>query len=146
MVTLYTSPSCNSCRKAKKWFDDHKIPYVVKSIFSSDLKAEDIMEILKKSENGTEDIISSRSKIVMENDIDFDEMTISELISFVLKNPSVLKRPLIVDDRRLQVGYNEDEIRSFIPEAQRYAWMGCNHTECEHFDECPSHSCTEENN
>jgi len=136
MVTLYTSPSCASCRKAKKWFDDHHIPYVAKSIFSSDFKAEDVMSILQKSENGTDDIISTRSKIVMENDINFEDMTISQLIAFILENPSILKRPLIVDDRRLQVGYNEDEIRTFIPEAERYAWLACNRTECEHYGEC----------
>jgi len=95
------------------------------------------MDILQKSENGTTDIISTRSKIVMENNIDFEEMTISQLIAFILENPSILKRPLIVDDRRLQVGYNADEIRTFIPEAQRYAWRACNHRECEHYPECP---------
>lgn len=140
MVTLYTSPSCASCRKAKKWFDDHRIPYVAKSIFSNEFTAEDVMSILQKSENGTDDIISTRSKIVMENDINFEDMTISQLISFILENPSILKRPLIVDDRRLQVGYNEDEIRTFIPEAERYAWLACNHKECEHYGDCPSAS------
>lgn len=140
MVTLYTSPSCASCRKAKKWFDDHRIPYVAKSIFSNEFTAEDVMSILQKSENGTDDIISTRSKIVMENDINFEDMTISQLINFILENPSILKRPLIVDDRRLQVGYNEDEIRTFIPEAERYAWLACNHKECEHYGDCPSAS------
>ena len=140
MVTIYTSPSCNSCRKAKKWFDDNKIPYQTKSIFSNDLTREDLMEILKKAENGTDDIISTRSKIFSEKNVDFDDMTISELITFILDNPSVLKRPLIVDDRRLQVGYNEDEIRTFIPRAQRFAMLGCNRTDCEHYQTCPSHN------
>ena len=145
MITIYTSPSCNSCRKAKKWFDDHQIPYVSKSIFSGDLSADDLMEILKKSENGTEDIISTRSKIMMESNINLDDMTISELIAFILKNPSILKRPLIVDDHRLQVGYNEEEIRTFIPRAQRFAFLGCNKSECEHFASCPSHLDADEN-
>lgn len=140
MVTIYTSPSCASCRKAKKWFDDHHIPYTAKSIFSSDFKAEDVMKILQKAENGSDDVISQRSKIVMENDINFEEMTISQLIAFILENPSILKRPLIIDDRRLQVGYNEDEIRTFIPEAQRVAWRACNLRDCAHYSECPGAS------
>ena len=140
MVTIYTSSNCNSCKKAKKWFDEHHIPYQTKSIFSGDLTSEDLMEILQKSENGSDDIISKRSKIVMEQNINFDDMTISELIAFILKNPSILKRPLIVDDRRLQVGYNEEEIRTFIPRAQRFALLGCNRTDCEHYANCPSHN------
>ena len=34
MIQIYTTPSCASCRKAKKWFDQYKIPYSEKNIFS----------------------------------------------------------------------------------------------------------------
>ena len=138
MIKIYTSPSCSSCRKVKKWFDENKIPYVAKSIFSRDFTKEDIKEMISKSENGTDDIISRRSKIVMENNIDFDEMTISELCEFVLANPTVLKRPIIVDDHRLQVGYNEEEIRTFIPRARRLAYLSCSN-DCPLFAECDHH-------
>ncbi|WP_373849910.1 ArsC/Spx/MgsR family protein, partial [Jeotgalibaca porci] len=30
-----------------------------------------------------------------------------------------LRRPIILDDKRLQVGYNEDEIRRFLPREVR---------------------------
>ena len=92
--------------------------------------------MISKSENGTDDIISTRSKIVLENDINFDDMTISQLCDFVLANPTVLKRPIIVDDRRLQVGYNEEEIRTFIPRAQRLAQMYCSHEDCPKYGDC----------
>ena len=92
--------------------------------------------MISKSENGTDDIISTRSKIVLENDIDFDSMTISELCDFVLANPSILKRPIIVDDRRLQVGYNEEEIRTFIPRAKRLAALNCNPADCPNYGQC----------
>lgn len=136
MIKIYTSPSCSSCRKVKKWFDDNKIPYVAKSIFAPDFTKEDIKEMISKSENGTDDIISTRSKIFLENDINFDDMTISQLCDFILANPTILKRPIIVDDRRLQVGYNEEEIRTFIPRAQRLASLYCSAKECPNFGSC----------
>ena len=37
MVTLYTSPSCTSCRKAKTWLEEHEIPYKERNIFSEPL-------------------------------------------------------------------------------------------------------------
>ena len=46
-----------------------------------------------------------------EGNIDVDNMSINQLVAFIKENPSVLKRPIIVDDRRVQVGYNEEEIR-----------------------------------
>src|SRR5574344_951199 len=136
MIKIYYSPSCSSCRKVKKWFDDQKIPYTSKDIFSHDLSVTDLKEVISKCENGTDDIISPRSKIVQDNHIDFDSMTISQLIDFIRKNPSVLRRPIIVDDHRVQVGYNAEEIRTFIPRARRIAEMACTDEECPTFGDC----------
>lgn len=135
MIKIYYSPSCSSCRKVRKWFDDQKIPHQDKDIFSGSLNEADLKEIISKSIDGTDDIISPRSKIVSENKINFDDMTISELIAFIKKNPSVLRRPIIVDDRKVQVGYNEEEIRTFIPRARRLAEYSCD-ASCERYANC----------
>ncbi len=137
MIKIYTSPSCSSCRKVKKWFEDQQIPFEERNIFNAALDPTELKEILFKSENGTEDIISERSKIVKEKKVNVDDMTISEMISFIRENPSVLKRPIVVNDRRIQVGYNEEEIRSFIPQARRIFEKHCNADECPDFNNCP---------
>jgi regulatory protein spx len=77
--------------------------------------------MLAKTENGTEDIISTRSKIIKEQNLDVENMSVSQLVQFIKENPSVLKRPIMVDSRRIQVGYNEEEIRTFIPMEKRQA-------------------------
>ncbi|MGO2944583.1 MAG: ArsC/Spx/MgsR family protein, partial [Lacticaseibacillus paracasei] len=41
------------------------------------------------------------------------------LIKLVAKYPGLLRRPIMMDDKRLQVGYNEDEIRRFLPRSVR---------------------------
>lgn len=136
MIKIYTSPSCSSCRKVKKWFDEQEIPYEEKNIFSPSLSVTDLKEILVKSENGTDDIISERSKIVQQKHINFDEMKISELLEFIKENPSVLKRPIIVDTSRIQVGYNDEDITSFIPAAKRIAEFACSKENCPKYDTC----------
>ena len=132
MIKIYVSPSCSSCRKVKKWFDERKIPYEEKNIFSSNLKEDELRDILTKSENGTDDIISTKSKIVKEQKVDFNSMSISQMIDFIRKNPSILKRPIMVDTEkdRMQVGYNADDIRIFIPRAQRELDMMCYAQKC----------------
>ena len=89
------------------------------------LKEDELKEILEKSENGTTDIISTRSKVIKDNNVDVEDMTISEMIKFIRENPSVLKRPIMVDDHRIQVGYNEEEITTFIPKARRFQQIYC---------------------
>ena len=116
MVEIYTSPSCSSCRKAKKWLDEYGIKYIEKNLFVTKITREDI--------------ISTRSKAFKENNLDADEMTINELLDFIVENPSVLRRPIIVDKHRLQVGYNDEEIRCFLPRELR------NVIYCKNCDNC----------
>ena len=136
MIKIYTSPSCSSCRKVKKWFIEQNIPFIEKNIFVATLNEQELTDILMKSENGTEDIISKKSKIVKEKGLDIDSMTVKELIAFIKENPSVLKRPIMVDDHRIQVGYNPDEIRSFIPHARRLAEWACKNDACPQYGTC----------
>lgn len=119
MIRIYTAPSCASCRKVKSWLKENNIPYVEKNIFSATLHDEELKELLERSENGTMDIISNRSKIIKENNIDLEAMSMNELIQFIKDNPSILKRPIMIDERRFQVGYNSEEIRVFIPRELR---------------------------
>lgn len=119
MLNLYTSPSCTSCRKAKAWLKEHDISFKERNIFANPLNKEEIMQVLRMTENGTEEIISTRSRTFQNLKINLDDLSIDQLIDLVEKNPSLLRRPIIMDDRRLQVGYNEDEIRRFPPRKVR---------------------------
>lgn len=123
MITIYTTPSCASCRKAKKWFEEYKIDYQEVNLFNTKLTKTDIIRILDKTENGFEDIISTRSKIISENKIDINSMKMHELLDFIIENPSILRRPIIIDEKRLQVGYNDEEIRTFLPRKIREELM-----------------------
>ncbi|QFT88385.1 Regulatory protein Spx [Bacillus sp. THAF10] len=119
MVTLYTSPSCTSCRKAKNWLEEHNIPYKERNIFSESLSIDEIKEILRMTEDGTDEIISTRSKIFQKLNINVEAMPLQELYSVIKEHPGLLRRPIIIDEKRLQVGYNEDEIRRFLPRKVR---------------------------
>lgn len=119
MIQIYTTPSCASCRKAKKWFDQYKIPYSEKNIFSIKLSKEDIFRMLSNSENGFEDIISTRSKVFKEKKLEPDGMSTQALVEFIIENPSVLKRPIIINENELQVGYNNEDITIFLPKELR---------------------------
>jgi regulatory protein spx len=119
MVTLYTSPSCTSCRKAKAWLEEHDIAYIERNIFSEPLSIQEIKEILRMTEDGTDEIISTRSKIFQKLNINLESMPLQDLYNLIQKNPGLLRRPIIIDEKRLQVGYNEDEIRRFLPRRVR---------------------------
>ena len=119
-ILFYTSPGCASCRKAKKWLEDNHINFVEKNIFSNLLSEAEIKYLLSRCENGTEDIISTRSKAYANLKENLDEMSINELTRFIQRNPSVLKRPIMLSERNMVIGYDDDEITAMVPVARRH--------------------------
>ena len=136
MIKVYTSPSCSSCRKVKKWLMDNDIPFIEKNILGPTFTEKDVYEILSRTENGTDDIIAKRSKIVQESGVDIESLTIKQLVEFILKNPTVLKRPIIIDDTKFVVGYNPDDITIFTPVAKRIADYACTLAACPLYIDC----------
>ncbi|MBF0786362.1 MULTISPECIES: Spx/MgsR family RNA polymerase-binding regulatory protein [unclassified Streptococcus] len=119
MITLFLSPSCTSCRKARTWLTNHQVPFLEHNIMTSPLTTEELKKILAFTENGTDDLISTRSKVFQKLNIDVEELSISELIELITTYPSLLRRPIILDKKRMQIGFNEDEIRAFLPRKYR---------------------------
>ena len=116
MILIYKTTSCAS---SKRWFEKYNISYSEKNIFSIKLDKEDIFRMLANSENGFEDIISTRSKVFKENKLEPENMSINQLVCFIIDNPSVLKRPIILNETELQVGYNNEDITIFLPKELR---------------------------
>ncbi|MCY8660521.1 transcriptional regulator Spx, partial [Bacillus spizizenii] len=114
MVTLYTSPSCTSCRKARAWLEEHEIPFEERNIFSEPLSIDEIKQILRMTEDGTDEIISTRSKVFQKLNVNVESMPLQDLYRLINEHPGLLRRPIIIDEKLLQVGYNEDEIRRFM--------------------------------
>jgi regulatory protein spx len=119
MVTLYLTPNCVYCLKAKAWLEDHQIAYKERNILSEPITFEEIKKILRLTENGTDQIISKHSKAFRKLNGNIESLSLQELFQTIKGNPELLRTPLIVDEKKLQVGYNGEEIRRFMPRKNR---------------------------
>ncbi|HZJ86871.1 MAG TPA: transcriptional regulator Spx [Erysipelothrix sp.] len=119
MIVLYSSPGCASCRKVRQWLKEKDLKFIEKNIFTSMLSEKEIKYLLMRTDNGAEDIISKRSKIMQESTINIEELSISELILFIQRHPSVLKRPIVMNEKSFLIGYDEEEIDAFLPQEKR---------------------------
>ena len=119
MVIIYLSPSCTSCRKAHAWLEEYKIPFIVRNIIKNPPTKTELEQIMSLTSKGTEEIISTRSKAFEKLNINIDELSLHELYELIQANPDILRKPIIIDPRRIQVGYNESEIRQFVPRRVR---------------------------
>ena len=136
MIILYTSPSCASGRKAKQWLKDNQLPFVEKNIFTTMLKEDEIKYLLSRCENGTEDIISVRSKAFQQLGCDIDDLSVSALVDIVRKSPSILKRPIMISEKSMVVGYDDDEITTMVPQALRNVVRDSCNQSCPNYPLC----------
>lgn len=118
-ITLYVTPGSTSCRKSRKWLQGNNIPFVERNIFSESLTFPEIKGIFSLTDNGTEDIISKHSNVIKRKIGDIDQLSLKDLYNFIQVKPRILKSPIIHDEKRLMVGFNEHQIRRFIPKSAR---------------------------
>jgi len=118
-VNLYYSTSSKSSRSARAWLVANGIPFNERDIIANPLDRDELKQILRLTENGFEDIVSTRSKAFKALHIDLSELGFNQLLDLLVEKPQLLKRPIIYDGRRLQIGYNEEDIRAFLPRSVR---------------------------
>lgn len=118
-VTIYSQASCSSSRKALKWLKENNIPFKEKRITSHPLTLAEFKEILSMTEDGTDEIIATNSNDFKNLNIDIDQLSIQELYAIIQAHPRMLRSPILIDEKRIQVGYNEMDIRRFIPRKVR---------------------------
>lgn len=119
MIKIYTVSSCTSCKKAKTWLTQHQLSYKEKNIGKDGLTKEELMAILAKTDNGVASIVSSKNRYAKSLGVDLEDLPLSEVVDLILDNPRILKSPIMMDNKRLQVGYKEDDIRAFLPRSVR---------------------------
>lgn len=119
MINVITSPSCLSCRKVCAWLKNNEIEYIEKNISQETIDIGELMFILSLTENGIEEILSTRSKIYKHLNIDFNNLSFSQTLVLFSQHPQLLRRPIVYDKKRIQVGFNEEDIRVFLPRERR---------------------------
>ena len=119
MIKIYTISSCTSCKKAKTWLNAHQLPYKEQNLGKEPLTKQEILDILSKTEDGIESIVSSKNRYAKALNCNIEDLSLSQVIDLIKENPRILKSPILIDDKRLQVGYKEDDIRAFLPRSIR---------------------------
>ena len=115
-VKLYTLPSNRSCRKAVEFFIEKNVDFVEQKMTQEPLSRDQLFEMLMYTENGVEDILSTRSKDyerLSKEGIDFEDLSLTEFHNLIVEYPRMLRSPIIVAKNTTLIGYNEDEISIF---------------------------------
>lgn len=117
MVKVFYRSSCISSRQACLWLKEYNIPS--ENLKITGILKEDIIQLLTFSEHGFEDLLRRQSSININKISHLQTMNFTEGVDYLLNNIDLLKTPIILAENKYMIGFNEDNIRQFLPKGYR---------------------------
>ncbi len=104
-------PRCTTCKKAKKWLDEHNIEYEDRDIIKDNPQAEELKIWYEKSDLPLKRFFNTSGKLYREMKLKdkLNDMTQEEQIEILSSDGMLVKRPLIVSDSFVLTGFKEKE-------------------------------------
>ena len=104
-------PKCSTCQKAKKWLDEHNLKYVERHIVNDNPTYEELNQWYKKSGLPLKRFFNTSGNLYKELQLKdkLPTMTEDEQLTILATNGMLVKRPLIIDDNLILVGFKEED-------------------------------------
>lgn len=104
-------PKCSTCKKAKKWLDDHNITYTDRHIVEENPTYDELKEWYIQSGLPLKKFFNTSGMLYKEQKLKdrLPEMSEDEQLQLLATNGMIVKRPLVVKDDCILVGFKETE-------------------------------------
>jgi arsenate reductase (glutaredoxin) len=119
-VTFYWYPKCGTCRKAKKWLDEHGISVNEVHIAENPPSREELEQLYRKSGLELKKFFNTSGMKYRELGIKDKVKTASEdeLLDILASDGMLIKRPILTDGEKVAVGFKEEEYQKFFEQVQ----------------------------
>ncbi|WP_394524430.1 arsenate reductase family protein [Lacrimispora sp. JR3] len=110
-VLFLQYPPCSTCKNAKKWLDANQISYQSRNIKEEHPTASELMEWIKKSGLPIKKFFNTSGILYKEKHLKdlLPGMSEKEQIDLLATDGMLVKRPLVIGDGFVLVGFKEEE-------------------------------------
>ena len=110
MLTLYGIKNCDTVKKARQWLENHGLDYQFHDFRQDGLDKKKLSSWVETL--GWEAIVNKRSSTWRNlSDKDKTISTNQQAIKLLLLNPTLIKRPVVQNNKALLVGFKEAEFK-----------------------------------
>lgn len=104
-------PKCSTCRKAKKWLEENNIDFIDRMIVEENPTKEELKTWYEKSGFKLSKFFNASGKLYREMNLKDKVKTSSEdeLLEILSSNGMLVKRPLLIKDDLILIGFKEEE-------------------------------------
>ena len=113
MLTIYGIKSCDTCRKARKFLDEHNIEHNFHDLREDGL---DIQMLERWTQRmGWERLLNKQSLTWRKiPEVDRNDMNRDKALAAMIDNPTLIKRPVLETEKFIAVGFSEKRFGDFI--------------------------------
>ena len=111
MIKFICYPKCTTCQKAKKWLDDNKIEYEFRDIKLANPTSDELAEWHRKSGLPLKKFFNTSGLLYKSLDLKnkLPAMSDDEMLKLLATDGKLVKRPLLIGDNFVIVGFRENE-------------------------------------
>ena len=111
MLTYICYPKCTTCRKAEKWLIDNGAEYELRDIKHNNPTLSELTRWYKKSGLPLRKFFNTSGVLYKSLDLKnkLPEMTEEEMLSLLSTDGMLVKRPIVIGDNFVLVGFRENE-------------------------------------
>ncbi len=113
MITLYGIPNCDTMKKARTWLDKHHIEYVFHDYKKLGVPEKELKRWVK--DLGWETLLNRKGTTWRKLDESIKEnINQTSAIKLMLENPSIIKRPVLDVDGKLEAGFSDESYKIIV--------------------------------
>lgn len=111
MVKFICYPKCSTCQKARKWLDENNISYELRDIKTASPGVEELTAWYQLSGLPLRKFFNTSGLLYksMELKNKLPAMTDDEMLGLLARDGMLVKRPLVIGDEFVLVGFKEKE-------------------------------------
>lgn len=112
MLTVVGIKNCNTIQKTLKWLDNEGHEYSFRDLKKNPLNDEELLDIVNKM--SVESVINKKGTTWRKLDVSDKNLSDQELFDLLLENQSMIKRPVLLLDDAVMIGFDEEAITEFL--------------------------------
>ena len=115
-ITILCYPKCGTCRKAEKWLKENGIEYNYRPFKEENPSYEELNNWLPKSGLPINKFFNTSGLLYKSNNMKDKVKTLSEeeLLNILASDGLMVKRPILLKDNQVLVGFKEEEWNSVL--------------------------------
>lgn len=114
MLHVIGIKNCDTIKKTKKWLEEKEVEFEFIDVKKEPLTKDELNEL--KDKVGLDVLINRRGTTWRKLGLANQDLSDDELVDALVENQSMIKRPVLLKEEGVLVGYDEEAFENFLEE------------------------------